>query len=232
MISKSNKEEIITDLIGLGITFVGKRPNFKISPKTPEQAIVDSLLYAKEDYLVLQLLHTWIQKNHSLIHAEALGKLVNTINNKVDAALLAGLLEYSEDKRFHAIIEKTKKIKDKDNLEFDKTLSLAARIGQFPFDAIMSKFGIKITQLITEQSESKFLDLKKMSQFNPFIKCRMLFGTNSRADVAALMTLGYDKPIDVKNILMCSYETAHRNVNGLKEANWPGLMNYDKEAQL
>lgn len=232
MISKSAKEEILSNMIGLGIMFVGKRPDFRKSPVTPEQAIVAALPYAKEDFLVLQLLHTWIKKNHNLIHAELLNKQVQTIDNKVDIAILGGLLAYTEDKRFNSIISKINRIKPEQNSEIEKSISFAAKIGQFPYDKVMSRFGVMITELVTEQNDKKFLNREKMAAFNPFIKCRLLFGSNARADVAALMSLGINNPTEIKNILNCSYETAHRNFGALKDANWPSIVNYDREVQI
>ncbi len=72
MISKSAKEEILSNMIDLGIMFVGKRPDFRKSPFTTEKAIVAELPFAKEDFLVVQLLHSWINRNYNLIHAELL----------------------------------------------------------------------------------------------------------------------------------------------------------------
>ncbi len=221
MISKLIKEQILTDLIGLGITFSGKRPNFKKEPVTPEQAIVNALPFAKIDFLVMQLLHTWVMENHELIHAELLSKVASKIENRVESAILGGLLTYTKDKRFKTLTSKISRIKPEQNSEIEKSLSLSARVGQHPYDNVMSKFGVKMTELETEKSATKFLSRDAMAKMNPFIKCRLLFGSNARADVAALMTLGFNNPSEVKRILNFSYETAHRNTGSLKEAGWP-----------
>ena len=224
MTSDSREEQIISNLIGIGIFLVGKRPNFKKNPKLPEFALTESVELAKQDMLILHLIHTWIMKNHSLLQAEVLKKAIDVLPSNVERAIFAGLLSCTGEKRFLSVLKSVVPADENSFLEIDKTMSLAARIGQAPYDLHMLRFGIKMTELSLE-AEKKFFKRSEMIRMNPFIKSRILFGVNSRADVATLMRLGFETPYAIKAVLKNSYETAYRNFHSLKEAGWPEMNN-------
>lgn len=220
MTSDSKREQIISNLIGIGIFLVGRRPSFKKNPKLPEFALSESVELAKQDMLILHLIHTWIMKNHNLLQAEVLKKAMDGLESNVERSIFAGLLSHADEKRFSSLLKDVEFVDEKAALEIDKTMSLAARIGQASYDLHMLKFGIKITELSLED-EKKFFKRSEMIQMNPFIKSRILFGVNSRADVATLMSLGFENPHAIKGVLKNSYETSYRNFHSLKEAGWP-----------
>lgn len=136
---------------------------------------------------------------------------------------MAGLLDYAQDSRFHKISSSVSPVSLSENkwrLPFSQTLH--AENNQADYDPYMEKYGTKLTKLSTEDSK-KFRQIEYMPEFNPFIACRMIFGTNWRADVAAVLAVRETSPYQIANILGCSCETAHRNHASLKAAGWPRI---------
>jgi DNA-binding TFAR19-related protein (PDSD5 family) len=214
--------KIFSNLRSIGISFTAKNIDFKKEIITPEDALLSALPIIKADNLTLELLYTWLKKNAELIHAESLQKKIESENEPVHLAFLAALLTYSEDRRLVTLASKIRFSKKDINDQIDKTLRLAAQFGQVEYDPVFQKFGIKISKLY-EEDEKKFIPKEYAVQDNPFLFCRALFGTNWRADVAAVMSLRNGNPTEIANILGCSYETAHRNYQSLKSAGWPSI---------
>ena len=214
--------EIFSNLRGIGIFFTSKPTDFSTEIVSPEDAIMSALPILKSDRLTLQLLYTWIKKNADLIHAESLQKKIESEKNAVHLAFLAGLLVASEDRRLVTVASRIKISKKNLNSEVSKTLSIAAQFGQVEYDPNFLKFGLKISQL-KEEDEKKFIPKEYFIQDNPFLYCRALFGTNWRADVAAILSIMKLNPTEISNILGCSYETAHRNEQALRSVGWPKI---------
>lgn len=221
MSSNLIRQEILSDLIGIGIFISGKRIPFKTNPITPEKALINAVSIAKSDRLILQLLHTWILNHSDIIHVESLKNLLKD-TPKVDKAIIAGLLSYTKDRKFDSVIKKAKLPLDESNHGLHKMMSFAAQIGQVDYDKNFKKFGILLSQLSIEPSK-KMIPFEHVIELNPFIKCRYMFGVNWRADIAALMTLNEYNPTEVSKILGCSYEAAHRNMKDLKRVGWPKI---------
>ena len=214
--------KIFSNLRGIGIFFTSKSTDFTKEIVSPEDAIMSALSVLKTDRLTLQLLYTWLKKNAELIHAESLQKKIDSETNPTHLAFLASLLTASKDRRLVTVASKIKFSKKTVNDEVAKTLRLAAQFGQVDYDPIFLKFGLKISQL-QEEDEKKFIPKKYFIQDNPFLFCRALFGTNWRADVAAVLSIRDFNPTEISNVLGCSYETAHRNYQSLKAAGWPKI---------
>ncbi len=221
MNSELSRKQIISDLIGVGIFMSGERTSFKDHPITPEKAVINAIAIARSDRLILQLLHTWILDHADIIHVEVLKSLMMDMS-KVDRAIMAGLLAYTQDRKFEVVIKKAKVSLSDSNHDLDKMMSFAAKIGQVGYDQTFKKFGILVSKLEIEPSK-KMIPFEHVIELNPFIKCRYIFGMNWRADIAALMTVNEYSPMQVCKLLRCSYETAHRNMKDLKKAGWPQL---------
>lgn len=154
---------------------------------------------------------------------ESLLKKAEAERDPVHLAFLAALLASSENRNFINAASKIRYSKKNLNEHVDKTLRLAAEFRQIEFDPIFSKYGLKISKL-SEEGEKKFIPRKYVLQQNPFLFCRTLFGTNWRADVAALLMLKPEStPTEIMRSLGCSYETAHRNHQSLIAAAWPRM---------
>jgi hypothetical protein len=205
-----------------GISFTAKSIDFKKEIITPEDALLSALPVLKSDNLTLELVYSWIRHNHDLIHAESLQKKIEAEKEPVHLALLAALLTASEDRRLITVASKIRYSKKGLNDQIGKTLRLAAQLGQIEYDKVFEQFGIKISKLF-EEEEKKFIPMEYARKNNPFLFCRALFGTNWRADVAAVLSIRNFNPTEMSNLLGCSYETAHRNIQSLKIAGWPGI---------
>lgn len=216
-----DRKQILSDLIGIGIFMSGERTSFKDHPITPEAAIVNAVSIAKSDRLILQLLHTWLMNHSDIIHVEALKHLMKEAE-PVDRAILASLLSHTGDRKFEAALKRSKVPLNESNHGLHKMMDFAAKIGQVPYDKHFKKFGLSVAELAME-SDKKMITFEHVIELNPFIKCRYVFGTNWRADIAAVMTLSDYTPTEVTKLLGCSYETAHRNMKDLKTAGWPNV---------
>ncbi len=214
--------KIFSNLRSIGIYFTAEAIEFKEELVSPEDALMSALSVLKSDRLTLQLIYTWLKKNHELIHAESLLKKIHLESDPVNLAFLAALLASSEDRRLVALVSKIKYSKKGLNDDVAKTLRLAADFGQVEYDPIFLRFGLRISKL-QEENEKKFIPKKYFIQDNPFFFCRALFGTNWRADVAAVLSLRKFNPTEISTVLGCSYETAHRNYQSLKSAGWPTI---------
>lgn len=214
--------KVFSNLRGIGIYFTTNPTDFKTEVISPEDAILSALSVVKADRLTLQLIYTWVKSNHELIHAESVQKKIEFENNPVHLAFLAALLSSTGDRRLMTVAAKIKYSKKGLNDEIDKSLRLAAQFGQVEYDPIFLQFGLKISK-IQEEDEKKFIPKEYIVKDNPFLFCRSLFGTNWRADVAALLSIRNVNPTEISQILGCSYETAHRNYHSLKSMGWPSI---------
>lgn len=197
----------------------GERTSFKDHPITPEAVIVSAVNIAKSDRLILQLLHTWLIKHSDIIHVESLKHLMKDAD-PVARAMLASLLSYTGNRKFETALKRAKVPANELNHGLHKMMDFAAKIGQVSYDKHFKKFGLSVSEL-TMESDKKMIPFEHVIELNPFIKCRYIFGTNWRADIAAVMTLNDYTPTEVTKLLGCSYETAHRNMKDLKTAGWP-----------
>jgi len=233
MSSELNRKQIISDLIGIGIFMSGERTSFKDRPITPENAIVNAVSIAKSDRLILQLMHTWLMDHSDVVHVEALKSLMKDMQ-PTDRALLASLLDYTQDRKYTSVLKKAKvPLDESSNHGLQKMMSFAAKIGQVPYDKHFRRHGLLVSEL-SREPEKKMIPFEHVIELNPFIKCRFMIGTNWRADIAALMTLNEYTPTEASKILGCSYEAAHRNMKDLKRAGWPKItwINRDSETSL
>lgn len=215
-----NKEELHSELIGIGIFMSGKRPNFKKRPLTPEKVLLEASKAAISNRLILNLIYTWVHTNSEILYADAFRAAFKEEENHLAKIFVSAILASLNDDRFDKLISHVEVAKDNEKSLLGKDLFFAAEIGQTEFDKYFLNYGLKISQL-KKESEKKFLPLEHVINDNPFIRCRLLFGTGVRADVAALLMLGLKNPSEIRDVLNCSYESAHRNVNSLKKANWP-----------
>jgi hypothetical protein len=184
----------------------------------PETSLVAAFKASKDDYRTLVLVHTWVQKNHDLIHTEALQRSLKQEQQTGLIKLIAGALYATEQKRFSKILELAETEKTKP--ELNKYISMAAEIGQCKEDPSYAKFGLKVSE-IDLAPERKFRTRESMLEQNAFFYCRVLFGVNWRADVAASFLLNKAlNPTEVSQFLGCSYDAAYRNFHDLKAANW------------
>jgi hypothetical protein len=150
-----------------------------------------------------------ITAHSQLFHPEFLLKTMK--NNKCDTNVIGSLLLKAHDRRFLKVIEYCH---DQDCVspKPSKTLTFAFKIGQTPSDPEFASFGVEISQL-DSVDEKKITKLELLVKNNIFVRNRLLFGCNWRADIISTIEMGLDSPTRVKNRLRCSYETSHRVFN-------------------
>lgn len=200
-------------MASLGIAIAGG----EIEPRLPEEVLIESFKLAMSDYKALTLLYTWVQRNHDLLHVEALISNLKSVDGSGISRLIAGCLKATGEKRFERIF----KIADRDSYpKLKEVLSFSIDLGQCKADSSFAAFGLKVSE-IKLQPERKFHPRNALLELNPFFFCRTLFGVNWRADVAACFLLNKSKnPTEVSKFLRCSYDAAYRNYHDLLSVGW------------
>ncbi len=124
----------------------GERIPFKDHPITPERAIINSIVIAKSDRLILQLLHTWLMDHNDIVHVEALRNFMKQMEF-CGEAVLASLLSLHQRPKVRKRTKKSKVRPNELNHGLHKMIDFAAKIGQVPFDRHFKKFGLSVSQL-------------------------------------------------------------------------------------
>ena len=82
------------------------------------------------------------------------------------------------------------------------------------------KFGIRVTPII-EDDPKKILLRERAIKRNIWLRSRLLFGTNLRADIATVKSLKLaDTAYGASKLLGCSINAAYRNWKDLEEVGW------------
>lgn len=201
----------------LGIAFAASTP----VESDPETAIINLVTSREfpEDKKMMSMALLWLKEYSSFVHIEKLKIQLKHLDS--DALAILGAIARKcitfGDHRWKTIVSLVTKMlgKKKSNLSDDEVF-----IERRGIDADFLKFGIRCTP-ITHEDPKKLLARKRVIQMNSWLKSRLLFGTNLRADIATLMTLKIaDTAYAAAKILGCSMNAAYRNWNDLEEAGW------------
>lgn len=189
-------------LKGIGCNMMAKAPKDMF----PEECLAELSLHLLQDPKALVLAVGAIKTHAQIFHPEFLLKTIR--NHQCDFSVIGVLLSKTQDRRFHKVIEFCRAqnfISEKPA----KMLSFALKIGQSSADAEFQSFGVQVSQL-DPVDEKKIAKIDLFLRNNLFVRNRLLFGCNWRADIISVIDMGFDNPTAVKNRLGCSYETAHR----------------------
>jgi hypothetical protein len=189
-------------LKGIGCNMLAAPPHAHF----PEECLIELSNSILNDPKALVLTIGAIQRHSGLLHPEILLKLLKLRHN--DPNVIGSLLLKTKDRRFTKTIQYCRETKFKSKLPTN-VLVLATKIGQADFDSEFALFGIKITKM-DPVNEKKITTREAWAENNIFIRNRILYGCNWRADVISAIESGYDNPTAIKNRIHCSYETAHR----------------------
>jgi hypothetical protein len=216
-----------SDLLGdawenMGIAFAVNKS--KTRNADPERTLLASLGEFGEDRKLLKLVLVWLAEYGDLIHVERVKALAADLSTKELAWLGSVAAIQKGDRRWSSVVESVKK-----------------RLGRFPPKHQMSQldllqaersgadqnfleFGLTIP--VFEAAEPKKVRARaKTLEDNLWLRMRVLFGSNWRADVATLMLLEQAQTsYQVAQLLGCSGETAYRNLNSLREAGLVRLL--------
>ncbi|GAB4419590.1 MAG: hypothetical protein OHK0056_29790 [Bacteriovoracaceae bacterium] len=190
---------------------------------SPEDVLIDlandpDLLSDKKNLI---LFITWISHHYKLIHVERLKSiLIDSYLNPMAMSLIGGISSYAEalDHRFKVI---TKLISSKlpsieESLYIDDSYLLNKR----GVDPHFSRFKIQLAKLEIE-NQRKLKPISQMIKDSPWIKNRILFGSNLRADIATIRELSLaNTAYAASKIAKCSPNAAKRNWDDLELVNF------------
>jgi hypothetical protein len=211
------KDTLKDSWASLGIAFNGAG----VECADPESAIV-ALVSSGEfprDKKMMGLALLWLNHFSKLVHVERLSGMAKKLK-PFELALLGG------------IAKKCVSLGDFRWRLIESLCAEGARAGSgFPgdnelfiemrgLDADFASFGVRVAPILPDH-EKKLLARATTIKGNAWLKNRLLFGSNSRADVATLKELKLAKTAyAAAKILGCSANTAYRNWNDLEEAGW------------
>jgi hypothetical protein len=175
----------------------------------PEECLAELSLSLLQDPKALVLAVGAVKAHAQVFHPEFLLKTIK--NRDCDLKVVGALLSKTKDRRFLKVIAFCREHNFRSVLP-SKALSFAFKIGQVQADQEFNNFGIKISQL-DSVAEKKITKIDLFLKNNAFIRNRLLFGCNWRADIVSVIEMGFDSPTSVKKRLRCSYETSHRVFN-------------------
>jgi hypothetical protein len=218
----SKRSDLLRDAWeNLGIAFAVNKSKTKNAD--PEKTLLASLNEFGEDRKLLKLVLAWLVEFGDLVHIERVKALAANLSTK-ELAWLGGIAALQKgDRRWSTVVEFVrKKLGRYPPIHQVSQLDLlqAERSGA---DQTFLSFGLKIP--IVEAADVKKVRVRADAlEDNLWLRLRMLFGTNWRADVAAVMVLKTaETSYQAAKILHCSGEAAYRNWNSLTEGRLEDL---------
>ncbi len=195
----------------LGIMFSGDYDKYA----DPEKTLLDSLPVILSDAKMLYLITNWINQHADVIHCERLLSLLKVRKLPYDELMVVGALTESAREAGHKLdsvsryikpkIEKERKVQTSEHIE------LPVQLGQCPPEPTFKKFGIIVPTIV--DLSVKILDTKTIIKTNHWIRNRIFFGCNWRADIYTTLNHKKNKIIStywIAKNLGCSNETALR----------------------
>lgn len=215
-----NNDYIRDQWASLGIAF-----NFNAETiSDPESALIAFLKSGEfpEDKKIISLILAWLKENSNLVHIERLKTLIDDLGS-FELAILGAIALKSRnfgDFRWKTIIDFVKKRNTgKPIFNINESEYLISKKGE---DPEFKEFGIKISLIEPERAE-KIIELKKIIEKNKWIRHRILFGVNLRADIATVKVLNLaSTAYQASKVLKCSFNAASRNWNDLLNVNFTG----------
>lgn len=214
-----NKTDQLRDSwASLGVAFYASSDSFA----SPEEALIQLVQSGEfpEDKKILTLALTWLKEHSKLVHIERLQNHFNHLANqeKVLLGAIAQKCVQAGDHRWKKIAKDGLKVSKKKDFSFPSDSSLLLKMRGHDKD--FEKFKIYVTAL-EDDSYKKLLDWKQTVSTNPWIKFRLLFGSNLRADVAAVIHLRLaSTAYGAAKYLNCSTSAVYRNWNDLIDIGW------------
>lgn len=202
----------------LGVAFYG--PSILTSP---EEALIEFLKSNEfpDDKKMISIVLMWLKNYSALVHVERLKNMLNDLN-AFELAVLGGIAKKTSsfgDLRWK-MIERIVQKKNSSSVSF-KQGDTPSFIKLKGMDKDFALFGIKVAHVIPED-DKKLLRREVVIRNNLWLKNRVLFGSNVRADVATLIELKQIKNgYEASKLASCSMTAAYRNYSALIEAGWP-----------
>jgi hypothetical protein len=193
----------------------------------PEQTIIETIKSGEfpADRKLFSLMLLWLNEFVDLVHVERLKGLLGELA-PFELAIMGGLATKClkmGDFRWKAILNEVQKKLGKHPPKFDVGDD-ATYLKLKGVDADFEAFGIKVAPLKPEDHK-KLVRRDEIIKNNPWLKNRLLMGSNLRADFITIFTLGLARnAYQAAKILNCSENASYRNWRSLEEARELGLV--------
>lgn len=181
---------------------------------SPEQVIIEVVSDSSfpNDKKAISLLMTWLDLFERYVHVERLKNMSKSLPNKELAILKSLALKVGKkSKKWLSLVEKTRTL-PREVFASDNELLLEIK----GIDKDFKKFGIHIAPIITSHKK-KILPEIEILKSNTWIKNRLKYGTNLRADIVTIRELSLaDTGYKAAKVSHCSINAAYRNWNELE----------------
>ncbi len=208
-------DSLKSKLIRFGFAFYGEAAT---ESPDPEKLILDVCSLFPEEIKVYKMLLTWMGDFGHLINVERLKHLLEkgtdkNIKQQVGLLILSGRQVEGGDKRFQYILESMLnflKLRTSEVTALLKAQSDPYLIERYSLDPILEKIEVQSYKIETADRK-KLMAPRFVIEQNLWLKLRILIGSNYRADVAYLRSLGkYKNKYQIWKALGSSQETAYR----------------------
>jgi len=207
----------------LGIAFTQKG----MKDANPEEVIIETIKSNEfpKDRKIFELMLLWIEEYLEFIHVEKLKSFLKDLTS-FELALLGAVATKCVnlgDHRFQIIIREVSKKLGKKKIHFSEgDDELYLKLKGIDQDCLL--FGIRVAPLKADDKK-KLLKREEVFKNNTWLKNRLLFGANLRADCMTVYTLKLaHNPYQAAKILACSMNASYRNWKTIEEASLMGLL--------
>lgn len=188
----------------------------------PETAILTFLKSGEfpDDRKMINLILAWLKEYSSIVHIERLKSMIDELGS-FELAILGGIakkcITYG-DFRWRTIVSFVNK-RNTGKITFDTNES-EYLLNKKGIDEDFLNFGLQVFTCEPGREE-KIIQLSQMIRQNMWIKHRILFGVNMRADIATVMVLNLaTNAYQASKYLHCSFNSASRNWNDLTNVDF------------
>lgn len=195
----------------------------------PELTIIETITSHEfpSDKKIFSLMLLWLDEYLELVHVERLKNLLKGLN-VYELALMGGIALKclnKGDHRWKVIILLIQKKIGKKEIHFNEGNDDELLLKMKGTDAEFLKFGIRVAPLKSEDHK-KLLRREVILGQNAWLKNRLLFGPNLRADFITVFTLSLaSNAYQAAKILGCSMNASYRNWKSIDEASKLGFLN-------
>lgn len=195
----------------------------------PELTIIETITSHEfpSDKKIFSLMLLWLDEYLELVHVERLKNLLKGLN-AYELALMGGIALKclnKGDHRWKVIILLIQKKIGKKEIHFNEGNDDELLLKMKGTDAEFLKFGIRVAPLKSEDHK-KLLRREVILGQNAWLKNRLLFGPNLRADFITVFTLSLaSNAYQAAKILGCSMNASYRNWKSIDEASKLGFLN-------
>jgi hypothetical protein len=206
----------------LGIAF-NSQNHLQVDPETALIALVQSQEFP-DDKKIMSLALLWLRSYSKLVHIERLKTHAKKLQ-PLELAILGSIAMKcvaNGDHKWQTIVRLAEIGKLKKNFGVGDSEAFIKMRG---LDKEFAEFGIRVAPILPDDPK-KLFSRQKVLKGNQWLRSRLLFGVNMRADIATVLTLNLaETGYAAAKLLGCSANTAYRNWNELEEAGWPDQKN-------